>query len=262
MKRQFQFQIEIHPFYLDNCQLEAFKFVSHGIYIEVAYDQVFFGTLGVAWLIQKIVIQCVREFSKERFIQVISVQANIFLQLTFIFLFFFLPLFLFLTLTESLEGVYIPTKSNCQSNFVNSCKNYSCNFFVSLIQMETAKNKTISQPAITCSNLVTETLEQRCEICSQLTIKTPKRRHWCRFGVSIVNFEYISYLCSSVSIFNFEQVNAGWFIVGILYRPPRKINFVNCICQIFGQFNSLETQETAYNEMSPLTKNIFRVWFF
>ena len=28
----------------------------------------------------------------------------------------------------------------------------------------------------------------RCEICSKLTIKTPERRHWCRFGVFIVNF--------------------------------------------------------------------------
>ena len=28
--------------------------------------------------------------------------------------------------------------------------------------------------------------------------------------VFIVNFEHISHLCSSVSIVNFEQVNAGW----------------------------------------------------
>ena len=30
-----------------------------------------------------------------------------------------------------------------------------------------------------------------CEICSKLTIKTPKRRHWHRSGVFIVNFEHI-----------------------------------------------------------------------
>ena len=30
------------------------------------------------------------------------------------------------------------------------------------------------QPAITCSKLIIETLEQRCEICSKLTIKRPK----------------------------------------------------------------------------------------
>ena len=35
-------------------------------------------------------------------------------------------------------------------------------------------------------------------------------RLWRRFGVFIVNFEYISHLCSSVSIVNFEHVIAGW----------------------------------------------------
>ena len=34
----------------------------------------------------------------------------------------------------------------------------------------------------------------RCEICSKLIIKIPERHQWC----------------SSVSIVNFEQVNAGW----------------------------------------------------
>ena len=34
----------------------------------------------------------------------------------------------------------------------------------------------------------------RCEICSKLTIKTPERRYWRRFGVSIFNFEHISHL--------------------------------------------------------------------
>ena len=62
----------------------------------------------------------------------------------------------------------------------------------------------LTQPAITCSKLTIETLEQRCEICSKLTIK------WRRFGVFIVNFEHILHLCSSVSIVNFEQVNADW----------------------------------------------------
>ena len=31
------------------------------------------------------------------------------------------------------------------------------------------------------------------EICSKLTIKTPERRQWCRFGVFIINFEHISH---------------------------------------------------------------------
>ena len=34
----------------------------------------------------------------------------------------------------------------------------------------------------------------RCETCSKLTIKTPERRHWSRFGVFIVNLEHISHL--------------------------------------------------------------------
>ena len=32
---------------------------------------------------------------------------------------------------------------------------------------------------------------------------------WRRSGIFIVNFEHIFTPCSSVSIFNFEQVNAG-----------------------------------------------------
>ena len=68
------------------------------------------------------------------------------------------------------------------------------------------------QRAITCSKLTTETQEQRCEICSKLTLKTPKQLR--RFGVFTVNFEHISHLCSSVSIVNFEHVNAGWKISG------------------------------------------------
>ena len=36
-----------------------------------------------------------------------------------------------------------------------------------------------------------------CQICPKLTIKTPERRHWPCFSVSIVNF---------------EQVNADWHI--------------------------------------------------
>ena len=34
---------------------------------------------------------------------------------------------------------------------------------------------------------------KRCEICSKLTIKTPKRRHWRRFGVFILNVEHHSH---------------------------------------------------------------------
>ena len=67
-----------------------------------------------------------------------------------------------------------------------------------------------TKPTFTCSKLTIETLEQRCQICSKLTIQPPKRRHRRRFGNVIVNFEHISHLCSTVSIVNFEHVIAGW----------------------------------------------------
>ena len=35
---------------------------------------------------------------------------------------------------------------------------------------------------------------ERCEMCSKLTIKTPKRRQWRRSGILIVKFEHISHL--------------------------------------------------------------------
>ena len=59
-----------------------------------------------------------------------------------------------------------------------------------------------------------ETLEERCEICSKLTIKIPERRH--RSGVFIFSFEHILHLSSSVSIVDFEQVNVSWDDIFIL----------------------------------------------
>ena len=50
----------------------------------------------------------------------------------------------------------------------------------------------------------------RCKICSKLTTKTPEWLDWHRYGVSIINFWTCFTPCSSVSIVNFEQVNAGW----------------------------------------------------
>ena len=39
-----------------------------------------------------------------------------------------------------------------------------------------------------------ETLEAGVKLCSKLTIKIPERRHRCRSGVFIVNFEHILHL--------------------------------------------------------------------
>ena len=51
-----------------------------------------------------------------------------------------------------------------------------------------------TQPAFTCSKFNNKITRTSCEIYSKLTIKTPERRQWCRFGVFIVIFEHISHL--------------------------------------------------------------------
>ena len=53
---------------------------------------------------------------------------------------------------------------------------------------------------------------RRYEICSKLTTKIPEPRQWCRSAVFIVNYRTCFTPCSSVSIVNFEQINAGWVI--------------------------------------------------
>ena len=104
-----------------------------------------------------------------------------------------------------------------------------------------------TQPAFTCSKLTIETLKQRCEICSKITIKTPKwcqRCQWHCFGVFIVNFEHISHLCFSVSIVNPEHVIVGWVTItnnrglktwcqsvteGVVYMDTWWINRIHCL---------------------------------
>ena len=46
----------------------------------------------------------------------------------------------------------------------------------------------------------------RCETCLKFTIKSHS-------GVFTVNFEHISFTLCSVSIVNFEQVNADWVVI-------------------------------------------------
>ena len=45
----------------------------------------------------------------------------------------------------------------------------------------------------------------RCEICSELTMNTPERRHWRRSGVFIVNFEHISHLALVFLLLNLSK---------------------------------------------------------
>ena len=54
----------------------------------------------------------------------------------------------------------------------------------------------LSQPVITCSKLTIETLEQRCEIYSKLTIKTPKR-------LNILVFSLLNILV--LTLFHFSE---------------------------------------------------------
>ena len=52
----------------------------------------------------------------------------------------------------------------------------------------------LPKPSFTGSKLTIKTTRTRREIWSKLTIKARERRHWCRSGVFIVNFELISHL--------------------------------------------------------------------
>ena len=45
----------------------------------------------------------------------------------------------------------------------------------------------------------------RCEICSKLKIKTPKRRQWRPSGVFIVNFEHISHFVLVFLLLNLSR---------------------------------------------------------
>ena len=52
--------------------------------------------------------------------------------------------------------------------------------------------------------------KKKCEICSKLTIEIPELHHWCLSDVFIVNLQHVSHNFFSVSIIDFEQVNARW----------------------------------------------------
>ena len=69
---------------------------------------------------------------------------------------------------------------------------YDSNLSRSICDQSPAFFQFSTQPAITCSKLTRETLEQGYKICSKFTIQTPERR--LRSGVFIVNFEHTSHL--------------------------------------------------------------------
>ena len=53
---------------------------------------------------------------------------------------------------------------------------------------------------------------KRWEMYSKLTIKTPERHHWRRFGVFIVNFEHISHFLLVFLSLTFDQIHVTWVI--------------------------------------------------
>ena len=55
-----------------------------------------------------------------------------------------------------------------------------------------------------------EKIKIRCEICSELTMKTPERGQWRGSGVSIVNFEHNSHLVLVFLLLTFLQVSTDW----------------------------------------------------
>ena len=67
----------------------------------------------------------------------------------------------------------------------------------------------ITLPAITCSKLTIETLEQG-EICSKLTIKIPEQRRR-RSGIFIVNFEYILHLVLVFLLLTLSREMPTWY---------------------------------------------------
>ena len=72
-------------------------------------------------------------------------------------------------------------------NYVELCNSH---YFSKLIPCSWDESYPPGIYLLKVSNRNTRT---RCEVCSELTTKTPERRH-CRSGVFIVNFEHISHL--------------------------------------------------------------------
>ena len=71
-----------------------------------------------------------------------------------------------------------------------------------------------SPPNICLFKFNNRNITKRCEICSKLTIKTPKQRHWLLFGV-FFNFEHISnlFLVFLMLTFNKQMLAGFWFVL-------------------------------------------------
>ena len=77
----------------------------------------------------------------------------------------------------------------------------------------------------------------RCELCLQLTKKTPEQSNWCRSGVFIVNFKHISCLVLVLLLFTLSRLMpAGFELVQIPYFSNNMSIEINLLfCYIFHQ---------------------------
>ena len=80
-------------------------------------------------------------------------------------------------------------------------------------------------------------IRTRCEICSELTIKTPERRYWH-------HWRHVSHLVLVFTV-KFEQVNAGW---------QYQLRLFLLAIEVRKTYFALEKQEQKYK---PVEKNIF-----
>ena len=100
-------------------------------------------------------------------------------------------------------------------------------FFNKMYQRENLGDIWTSQPAITCSNLTIKTLEQGVkyvQINNKDTRTTPFASFWFLYCSLWTYFTP----CSSISIVNFQQVNAGWG----LCRSRKKCYF-HSLCYLY-----------------------------
>ena len=93
-----------------------------------------------------------------------------------------------------------------------------------------------------------------CEICSKLTIRTPERCYWHRFGLFIVNFEHISHSALVFLLLTLsKQMPAGqtytcwnWldkkFYLKWLHYLPR-----SCVFLLVSSLHSLEWLRNIFN---------------
>ena len=94
--------------------------------------------------------------------------------------------------TWSVKYIYIQlSSSNKMTDDEMFWKNPGDALF-QLCQIKSLDLCTLYPPGIYLLKVNNRNSSWRYEICSNLTIKTPERRHWRRSGVFIVNFEHIS----------------------------------------------------------------------